>query len=105
GGIGAGAAKRLSAVRWGVAGTIAGAWALTLPTAALFGAGAYAVASTVGHGALGPLLVAVLAIGGAVSRTLAARRRRVSAPARAASARSADQVAPISRRSASARGD
>ena len=29
--MGAGAAKRLSAVRWGVAGNIAVAWVLTLP--------------------------------------------------------------------------
>ena len=39
--MGAGAANRLSAVRWGVAGNIAVAWALTLPAAAAFGAGAY----------------------------------------------------------------
>src|ERR671915_412079 len=32
--IGSGAAKRLSAVRWGVAGNIVAAWVLTLPTAA-----------------------------------------------------------------------
>jgi inorganic phosphate transporter, PiT family len=31
--MGAGAAKRLSAVRWGAAGTIAAAWVITLPTA------------------------------------------------------------------------
>jgi inorganic phosphate transporter, PiT family len=84
--MGAGAAKRLSAVRWGVAGTIAAAWAITLPTAGLFGAGAYGVASAVGHGALGPLLIALVALGGPLSMTLATRRRRLSDPARAASA-------------------
>ena len=36
--MGAGAAKRLSAVRWGVAGNIVVAWVLTLPSAAVFGA-------------------------------------------------------------------
>ena len=36
--IGAGAAKRLSAVRWGVAGNIAVAWVMTLPAAAIVGA-------------------------------------------------------------------
>jgi PiT family inorganic phosphate transporter len=36
--MGAGAAERLSAVRWGVAGNIVLAWALTLPAAAAFGA-------------------------------------------------------------------
>jgi inorganic phosphate transporter, PiT family len=81
--MGAGAAKRLSAVRWGVAGTIAAAWVITLPTAGLFGAGAYALASAFGNGALGPLLIAVVAIGGPVSMALAARRRRVTEAASA----------------------
>jgi len=81
--IGAGAAKRLSAVRWGVAGTIAAAWLITLPAAGLFGAAAYGIAAAFGHGALGPLLIAVVAVGGPLSMTLATRRRRVT---RAASA-------------------
>jgi PiT family inorganic phosphate transporter len=81
--IGAGAAKRLSAVRWGVAGTIAGAWAVTLPAAGLFGAAAYAVASAFGSGALGPLVIVVVAIGGPLSMTLATRRRRLTEAASA----------------------
>ena len=52
--MGAGAATRLSAVRWGVAGNIAIAWVLTLPASALIGALAYAVSSIFGSGALGP---------------------------------------------------
>jgi inorganic phosphate transporter, PiT family len=60
--MGAGAAKRLSAVRWGVAGNIVLAWMLTLPAAGLFGAGAWWVAHVIGHGALGPLVLAVLAL-------------------------------------------
>ena len=39
--LGAGATKRLSAVRWGVAGNIVVAWVLTLPAAALVAAGCY----------------------------------------------------------------
>ena len=39
--MGAGAAKRVSAVRWGVAGNIVVAWVLTLPAAAAIGALAY----------------------------------------------------------------
>ena len=35
--MGAGAGKRLSAVRWGVAGNIVTAWLLTLPAAAAIG--------------------------------------------------------------------
>jgi PiT family inorganic phosphate transporter len=61
--MGAGAAKRLSAVRWGIAGNIAIAWVLTLPMAALIGAAVYGVTRIFGTGALGPLLVAVLLLG------------------------------------------
>jgi PiT family inorganic phosphate transporter len=57
--MGAGAAKRLSAVRWGVAGNIVAAWVLTLPAAAAIGALAYGVTRVFGTGALGPLLVFV----------------------------------------------
>jgi PiT family inorganic phosphate transporter len=39
--IGAGATRRLSAVRWGVAGNIVFAWVLTIPAAALVAAGLY----------------------------------------------------------------
>jgi PiT family inorganic phosphate transporter len=36
--IGAGATKRFSAVRWGVAGNIVVAWVLTIPAAAIVAA-------------------------------------------------------------------
>ena len=39
--LGAGATKRLSAVRWGVAGNIVFAWLLTIPAAALVAAALY----------------------------------------------------------------
>lgn len=39
--IGVGAARRVSAVRWGIAGSIVSAWVLTLPAAALIGATFY----------------------------------------------------------------
>jgi PiT family inorganic phosphate transporter len=60
--MGAGAAKRLSAVRWGVAGNIATAWVLTLPAAGLFGAVVYWVQEGLGAGVFGPIAVAVLAV-------------------------------------------
>ena len=41
--MGVGATRRLSAVRWGVARTIAAAWVLTIPAAALVAAGCYEV--------------------------------------------------------------
>ncbi|MGH2941898.1 MAG: inorganic phosphate transporter [Solirubrobacteraceae bacterium] len=57
--LGAGAAKRLSAVRWGLAGNIAVAWVLTLPAAGFVGALTYGVSRLFGEGALGPLLISV----------------------------------------------
>jgi PiT family inorganic phosphate transporter len=71
--MGAGAAKRLSAVRWGVAGNIVLAWMLTLPAAGLFGALAWWLAHAFGTGALGPLLISVIALG--VLAALGAFRR------------------------------
>jgi PiT family inorganic phosphate transporter len=55
--LGAGAAKRLSAVRWGIAGNIAIAWVLTLPMAAGIGALVYGITRIFGTGALGPIVV------------------------------------------------
>src|SRR4051794_29950947 len=55
--MGAGAAKRLSAVRWGVAGNIAIAWVLTLPCSAAVGALTYGAVRVFGHGSVGPLVV------------------------------------------------
>src|ERR1700712_6002346 len=39
--VGVGAARRASAVRWGVAGSIVIAWVITMPAAAAMGAGFY----------------------------------------------------------------
>jgi inorganic phosphate transporter, PiT family len=60
--MGAGAGKRLSAVRWGVAGNIAMAWVLTLPAAAAIGAAAYGCTRIFGTGALGPVLVSLMGL-------------------------------------------
>jgi PiT family inorganic phosphate transporter len=46
--MGAGAAKRISAVRWGVAGNIVVAWLLTLPATAAIGAVVYGIAKLLG---------------------------------------------------------
>lgn len=46
--MGAGATKRFSAVRWGVAGNIVTAWILTIPAAALVAAATYGVAHVLG---------------------------------------------------------
>jgi inorganic phosphate transporter, PiT family len=73
--MGAGAARRLSAVRWGVAGNILAAWAVTLPAAAAIGAAAFGVTRILGAGALGPIL-ATLCLLTLVAVTLGRRRRR-----------------------------
>jgi len=75
--MGTGAAKRVSAVRWGVAGNIVAAWVLTLPAAAAMGGLTYAVVALLGTDGLGPLavsaaLLAALAV--ALARRLVAGR-------------------------------
>jgi PiT family inorganic phosphate transporter len=76
--MGSGAAKRLSAVRWGVAGNIMIAWLLTLPAAAAIGGLTYAFTSIFGNGALGPVLVTVAALSLVV--LVFARRSQQGAP-------------------------
>src|SRR5215217_1823685 len=46
--VGVGAARRASAVRWGVASDIVVAWVLTLPATALLGAGMWFLSSLFG---------------------------------------------------------
>jgi PiT family inorganic phosphate transporter len=76
--MGAGAGKRVSAVRWGVAGNIVGAWLLTLPAAAAAGAATYGFTRVFGTGAAGPVIVAALALG--LVAAAFARRARKGAP-------------------------
>jgi PiT family inorganic phosphate transporter len=64
--VGSGAAKRLSAVRWGVAGNIVVAWVVTLPAAAVIGGLAYALTRLFGTGAAGPVIVSALILLGCV---------------------------------------
>ncbi len=80
--IGAGAAKRVSAVRWGVAGSIVAAWVVTLPAAGMLGALAYWLASAFGSGVAGPVVISLVALG-ALAMTLAGRRRRLAEAASA----------------------
>jgi PiT family inorganic phosphate transporter len=76
--MGAGAGKRVSAVRWGVAGNIVAAWVLTLPCAAAVGALAYGVTRIFGTGAVGPIVVSAIGLG--LTAFAFARRIRQGAP-------------------------
>jgi inorganic phosphate transporter, PiT family len=75
--IGSGAAKRVSAVRWGVAGNIVLAWVLTLPAAAAIGGVTFLVTRVFGTGALGPIVVSTAIVAGGI--LLFARRSREGA--------------------------
>jgi inorganic phosphate transporter, PiT family len=68
--VGVGATRRLSAVRWGVAGRIVWAWVLTIPAAAVMAAVTYAI--TVSPFALAALVLAAAAVVAAL--VVAARR-------------------------------
>jgi len=87
--MGTGAAKRLSAVRWGVAGSIAVAWVLTLPCSAAAGATAYAAVRIFGTGTLGPAVV-----GAALIVVLAASFARRASALRALAAEGAGARPP-----------
>ncbi len=77
--MGAGAAKRFSAVRWGVAGNIVFAWMLTLPAAAALGALVYAVTTLFGTGVAGPIAVTLVLL--ALLVLTFARRAQRTTPA------------------------
>jgi PiT family inorganic phosphate transporter len=77
--MGAGAGKRVSAVRWGVAGNILVAWLLTLPAAAAIGGATYGFTRLFGTGALGPVLVTLMSL--ALIAVTFVRRAQQGAPA------------------------
>jgi PiT family inorganic phosphate transporter len=73
--MGAGAGKRVSAVRWGVAGNIMAAWLITLPASAGIGALTYGVTRIFGTGSAGTIVVTAAAL----ALVVAAFTRRVRA--------------------------
>jgi PiT family inorganic phosphate transporter len=89
--LGAGASRRFSAVRWGVAGNILVAWVMTIPCAALVGAGMELVTRLPGGVALVFVLTLAIAATAFLGRSLAGSSllpwRRIS---------SADGEAPAS---------
>ncbi len=79
--MGAGAAKRVSAVRWGVAGEIVRAWLLTLPAAAALSAIVYGLSSLFGSGVTGPVVISALLL--CAGTALLVRRLQQQPPAAA----------------------
>jgi inorganic phosphate transporter, PiT family len=75
--IGAGIGKKLASVHWGVAGQIATAWLVTIPSAGLIAAGAWEITNLVG-GAAASVLVAVLAAALAGGVFLLAQRNKIT---------------------------
>jgi inorganic phosphate transporter, PiT family len=76
--LGAGASRRFSAVRWGVAGNIVLAWIMTIPCAALVGAGMELVTRLPGGAALVFALTAVIAALAFLGRSWQTRRLAVA---------------------------
>ncbi len=74
--LGAGATKKASAVRWGIAGNIVLAWLITIPCAGLVGAGVERLTRVAAGDALAVTLAAVV---GAVALYASARRRHLAA--------------------------
>ncbi|HEX5470046.1 MAG TPA: anion permease [Gaiellaceae bacterium] len=72
--LGAGATRRLSAVRWGVAGNIVVAWLMTLPCAALVGAAMELLTRLPGGAGLVFGLTALIALTAFLGRTWQSRR-------------------------------
>jgi inorganic phosphate transporter, PiT family len=72
--LGAGATRRFSAVRWGVAGNILAAWIMTIPCAALVGAGMELLTRLPGGAALVFVLTGLIAGFAFLARTWQSRR-------------------------------
>jgi inorganic phosphate transporter, PiT family len=79
--LGAGATRRLSAVRWGVAGNILVAWVLTIPCAGLVGAGMETLTRLPGGTALVFVLTGLIAAAAFLGRSFQGRRLAAEASA------------------------
>ena len=79
--MGAGASRGLSAVRWGIAGNILVAWVMTVPLAALVGAGMEMLTRLPGGTAIVFTLAGAIALTAFLARRYDTRRRLVPATA------------------------
>jgi PiT family inorganic phosphate transporter len=77
--MGAGASRRLSAVRWGIAGNIVLAWVLTLPAAGTVGATMYAITRIPAGNLVVFLLAGAIAAAAGLGRPYETRRQRTPA--------------------------
>ncbi|MBO0747617.1 MAG: inorganic phosphate transporter, partial [Acidimicrobiaceae bacterium] len=75
--VGSGIGKKGATVRWNTAGRMATAWVLTLPSAGLVGALAYAIAHFIG-GDAGAIVLFVLVVALGLTIWLASRRKPVN---------------------------
>ena len=91
--MGVGSTRRLSAVRWGVAGRIVWAWVLTIPAAGLIAAVTYAI--TVSPFALAALVLAAASVVAAV--VVAGRRAGRRGPEPAQPVELTEPVEPVER--------
>jgi PiT family inorganic phosphate transporter len=79
--LGAGATRRLSAVRWGVAGNILVAWVMTIPCAGLVGAAMETLTRLPGGTALVFVLTGLIAAAAFLGRSFQGRRLAAEAAA------------------------
>ena len=78
--MGAGLGKKLASVHWGVVGQMAGAWVLTIPSAAILAGVAWEITDIFGgHSNLGAVIIAALAVAGAFGLWSLAQRNRITA--------------------------
>jgi PiT family inorganic phosphate transporter len=84
--LGAGAVRGFSAVRWGVAGNILIAWLLTIPAAALVGAGMELVTRLPGGHVIVFVLAILIAVAAFAARRWETRRLAPRPPAATAAA-------------------
>jgi PiT family inorganic phosphate transporter len=89
--VGVGATRRLSAVRWGVAGRIVWAWVLTIPAAGAIAAVTYAI--SVSRFAVAALILAAVFV--ALILAIRRNRRDIETVEPAAAAEPAEPVEPV----------
>ena len=78
--MGSGLGKKLASVHWGVVGQMAGAWVLTIPSAAILGGVAWEITDIFGgRSNLGAVVIAALAVAGAFGLWSLAQRSKITA--------------------------